>query len=479
MLIGYARVSKADGSQSLDLQHDALRAAGVERDNIYDDLASGGRDDRPGLTACLKSLRDGDVLVVWKLDRLGRSLAHLVNTVKELSDRKIGLRVLTGKGAQIDTTTASGRMVFGIFATLAEFERDLIREREFSSALATARSRGGETRHGPARYFSFRSLQGTRHRARHSLPICRSQRRAQRPWKACSRTYVATRFFSQVEPPPRFIRKLKEPPLNRTNIFFGESHSDWLPVRGGESGDFVFRRGDGHAFAKIAPASRRGELAGERDRLIWLKGRGVACPEVINWQEEQEGACLVITAIPGVPAADLSGADLLKAWPSMGQQLGAVHSLSVDQCPFERRLSRMFGRAVDVVSRNAVNPDFLPDEDKSTPQLDLLARVERELPVRLDQERTDMVVCHGDPCMPNFMVDPKTLQCTGLIDLGRLGTADRYADLALMIANAEENWAAPDEAERAFAVLFNVLGIEAPDRERLAFYLRLDPLTWG
>ena len=125
MLIGYARVSKADGSQSLDLQHDALRAAGVERDNIYDDLASGGRDDRPGLTACLKSLRDGDVLVVWKLDRLGRSLAHLVNTVKELSDRKIGLRVLTGKGAQIDTTTASGRMVFGIFATLAEFEPKL------------------------------------------------------------------------------------------------------------------------------------------------------------------------------------------------------------------------------------------------------------------------------------------------------------------------------------------------------------------
>ncbi|CAH5565679.1 Aminoglycoside 3'-phosphotransferase, partial (plasmid) [Escherichia coli] len=133
---------------------------------------------------------------------------------------------------------------------------------------------------------------------------------------------------------------------------------------------------------------------------------------------------------------------------------------------------------IDRGARGSVT-DFLPDEDKSTPQLDLLARVERELPVRLDQERTDMVVCHGDPCMPNFMVDPKTLQCTGLIDLGRLGTADRYADLALMIANAEENWAAPDEAERAFAVLFNVLGIEAPDRERLAFYLRLDPLTWG
>ncbi|MFP4864674.1 phosphotransferase [Providencia rettgeri] len=115
-----------------------------------------------------------------------------------------------------------------------------------------------------------------------------------------------------------------------------------MPVRGGESGDFVFRRGDGHAFAKMASPSAAVSSLESVTAFIWLKGRGVACPEVINWQEEQEGACLVITAIPGVPAADLSGADLLEAWPSMGQRLGAVHSLSVDQCPFERRLSRMF-----------------------------------------------------------------------------------------------------------------------------------------
>ncbi|MDR7260380.1 DNA invertase Pin-like site-specific DNA recombinase [Sphingomonas sp. BE270] len=95
MLIGYARVSKSDGSQSLDLQHDALHAAGVVTDNVYDDRASGSRDDRPGLAACLKSLRDGDILVVWKLDRLGRTLTHLVSTVQSLSDRGIGLRVLT------------------------------------------------------------------------------------------------------------------------------------------------------------------------------------------------------------------------------------------------------------------------------------------------------------------------------------------------------------------------------------------------
>lgn len=135
--IGYARVSTEE--QNLSLQRDALERAGVAR--VFEDHAGGASKYRPGLTACLKSLRDGDVLVVWKLDRLGRSLAHLVNTVKELSDRKIGLRVLTGKGAQIDTTTASGRMVFGIFATLAEFERDLIRERTMAG-LASARARG-------------------------------------------------------------------------------------------------------------------------------------------------------------------------------------------------------------------------------------------------------------------------------------------------------------------------------------------------
>ena len=141
MLIGYARVSKADGSQSLDLQRDALIEDGVAADAIYEDQVSGKRDTRPGLDACLKALREGDVLVVWKLDRLGRDLRHLVNVVKDLTDREIGLRVLTGKGAQIDTTTSAGRLVFGIFAALAEFERELIRERTVAG-LAAARARG-------------------------------------------------------------------------------------------------------------------------------------------------------------------------------------------------------------------------------------------------------------------------------------------------------------------------------------------------
>src|SRR5712691_137215 len=120
------RVSKADGSQVLDLQSDTLTAAGVSARNLYSDTASGKKDDRPGLEACLKALRPGDTLVVWKLDRLGRNLRHLVNVVHDLTERGIGLRVLTGQGAAIDTTTAAGKLVFGIFAALAEFERELI-----------------------------------------------------------------------------------------------------------------------------------------------------------------------------------------------------------------------------------------------------------------------------------------------------------------------------------------------------------------
>ena len=139
MLIGYVRVSKSDGSQLVDLQKDALMKAGVDQKYIYQDLASGRKDDRPGLNACLKALQPGNTLVVWKLDRLGRDMKHLVNLIDDINHKKIGFKVLSG--ANIDTTTANGRLVFGIFAALAEFERELIRERT-QAGLAAARARG-------------------------------------------------------------------------------------------------------------------------------------------------------------------------------------------------------------------------------------------------------------------------------------------------------------------------------------------------
>jgi len=123
------------------LQRDALLAAGVVAKDIYEDTASGAKDTRPGLAAALKAIRKDDVLVVWRLDRLGRDLQHLVTIVDALTQQGVGLKVLTGQGAQLDTTSASGRAMFGMFAVFAEYERALLIERT-RAGLAAARVRG-------------------------------------------------------------------------------------------------------------------------------------------------------------------------------------------------------------------------------------------------------------------------------------------------------------------------------------------------
>jgi len=133
-LVGYARISTA--GQDAALQLDALDAAGCGR--VYSDTASGALEDRPELSRALDHLRRGDTLVVWRLDRLGRSLRHLVDTVSGLADREVGFRSLQ---ESVDTTTTGGRLVFHVFAALAEFERDLIRERT-QAGLEAARARG-------------------------------------------------------------------------------------------------------------------------------------------------------------------------------------------------------------------------------------------------------------------------------------------------------------------------------------------------
>ena len=134
MFVGYARVSLPE--QHLALQTDALQRAGCER--LYTDTVSGGQAERPGLRTALEVLRAGDTFVVWKLDRLGRSLAHLVETIQDLHQQGIHFKSLQ---ENIDTTSGAGKLVFHLFAALAEFERDLIRERT-RAGLAAARARG-------------------------------------------------------------------------------------------------------------------------------------------------------------------------------------------------------------------------------------------------------------------------------------------------------------------------------------------------
>lgn len=138
MLIGYMRVSSDSDRQSTDLQRDALLAAGVDARHLFEDHASGAKDDRAGLAKALAFVQPGDVLVVWKLDRLGRSLSHLLEIVNTLKDRQVSFRSLT---EGMDTSTASGELLFHVFGALAQYERALIQERVVAG-LAAAKRRG-------------------------------------------------------------------------------------------------------------------------------------------------------------------------------------------------------------------------------------------------------------------------------------------------------------------------------------------------
>lgn len=136
-IIGYARIST--NGQELDLQMDALKKAGCKKDLIFTDKVSGAKAERPGLNACLNELKKGDILLVWRLDRLGRSMPHLVGLIEQLRQKEIGFRSICD--GHIDTTTASGELVFNVFSSLAQFERRLIQERT-RAGLSAARARG-------------------------------------------------------------------------------------------------------------------------------------------------------------------------------------------------------------------------------------------------------------------------------------------------------------------------------------------------
>ncbi len=165
-LIGYARVST--GEQDLQLQLDALKKAGCHDADVYKDKVSGARANRPGLDACIAALEPGDTLVVWRLDRLGRSMPHLVRLVEELLGQSIGFRSL--QDGAIDTSTASGELMFNVFSSLAQFERRLIQERTHAG-LAAARARGRLGGRKPIRPDDPRVVTAKRLHRDHTLSI--------------------------------------------------------------------------------------------------------------------------------------------------------------------------------------------------------------------------------------------------------------------------------------------------------------------
>jgi streptomycin 3"-kinase len=253
--------------------------------------------------------------------------------------------------------------------------------------------------------------------------------------------------------------------------------SEWTPVAHGESDATVLRHASGERFAKVVSATAASTLEAERDRIEWLQGAGIAGPTVLDWRASEHGVSLITSTVAGIPAEHLDPTQLRTAWPSIIHTLRHLHSVPTPSCPYDRSLDEMMTAARATVTENRVHTEFLPQHLQHTPTEVILAGLERELPQRQKQEAGDSVVCHGDFCLPNVLIDPETLHVNGLIDLGRLGRADPYADIALLLANARETW--PDEntarhADDEFARRYGIV----LDPARQDFYLRLDPLTW-
>ncbi|RSO06993.1 APH(3'') family aminoglycoside O-phosphotransferase [Streptomyces sp. WAC 06783] len=265
-------------------------------------------------------------------------------------------------------------------------------------------------------------------------------------------------------------------PALRVVLPEGCTGRDWVSVTNGESGAVVLHSSDASCYAKWVPARYADVLVAERDRTEWLSRQGISCPRVLGWKATSKGACLVTSAVPGVPANRVSASQLRAAWGSIADALRHLHGLPTQLCPFNRDLCWMLAEARDVIARGATNTEWLPEHQRGTPPEALLAHLSPQLEARLAQEAAQSVVCHGDLCLPNILLDPKECTVSGFIDLGRLGRADPYADIALLLITSREIWVDDRQAQEADELFAARYGIVL-DAERQRFYTHLDPLT--
>lgn len=249
----------------------------------------------------------------------------------------------------------------------------------------------------------------------------------------------------------------------------------WTTIETGRTDTVVRRSPDGSRFAKTAAATTtRRELVDERDRLLWLATTPVPAPEVLDWDDDTT-ASLVTSAVPGVPASDLDRPRSERATASLVGLLTNLHALPIRDCPFDRRLDTTLRLAAATVGAGEVDETDFDEERAGRSAADLLAELDASAWRARDEEFLDLAVCHGDACLPNLLIDPGTLEVTGIVDVGRLGIADRHVDLALL----SRSMAAPDLNPGYGVVLADRMLAAYPvdvDPWRLDFYRLLDEL---
>jgi len=207
---------------------------------------------------------------------------------------------------------------------------------------------------------------------------------------------------------------------------------DWEPVTTGHSSALVRRSPDGRSYAKTTPAATSAELRDERERLVWSASVGIGVPRVLDWQERDGRATLVTSALPGTPAGGFPRHRADAVARRLVEFLAALHGIPVRECPFDRRLAVTVPLAAANVAAGRVDETDFDAERRGRTAAGVLADLVAGRERAEALEPADLAVCHGDFCLPNVLLDPDTLEVTGVLDVGRLGVADRHQDIALL-----------------------------------------------
>jgi aminoglycoside phosphotransferase len=248
---------------------------------------------------------------------------------------------------------------------------------------------------------------------------------------------------------------------------------EWVPVPTGHTAAVVRRSRDGLRYAKTGSGAARAELADERDRLLWLSTTDLPAAAVLDWVDDGATATLTTAAVPGVPMSELPVSSVAAAAPVLGTFLRRLHATSQESCRFERWLAVTVPLARVNVEQGRVDADDFDDERAGRAPEDLHAEMLEARPRAEKLEVGDLVVCHGDACLPNFLVDPDTLEVTGMVDVGRIGVADRHLDLALAVRSLSDTSLNPAYGPQAAQAMLEAYGLPA-DPWRLDFYRLLD-----